>query len=193
MKFIVSILLFIVFFISPFNFGENKSFNRERSFDIQHYKIRLNFNRKKKIVFADSTIQLIPLNKNFKTFELDAKNLNFESITLEPFGKSLKYINSDGKIKVFLDKQYESTDLISIRFKYSTTKPNKGIYFVKAEKSGELKHSSQIWTQGESEETHYWLPSFDFPDDKATTEQFITVEKGETAIANGKTHQQDPK
>ena len=71
-----------------------------------------------------------------------------------------------------------------MRFKYST-KPKKGIYFVDALKDGKITRAAQIWTQGEAEEAHFWFPSYDFPDDKATTEQFITVEKNETAIGNG--------
>ena len=74
---------------------------------------------------------------------------------------------------------------ISVRFKYST-KPKKGIYFVDAlTENGKITRAAQIWTQGEAEEAHFWFPSYDFPDDKATTEQFITVEKDETAIGNG--------
>nr|MDQ3373438.1 M1 family metallopeptidase [Acidobacteriota bacterium] len=51
--------------------------------------------------------------------------------------------------------------------------------------NGSILRASQIWTQGEPEESRHWFPSYDFPDDKATSEQFITVEKDETAIANG--------
>lgn len=75
--------------------------------------------------------------------------------------------------------------MISIRFKYSV-KPSKGVYFVDADtEDGKVIRAAQIWTQGEPEEAHHWFPSYDFPDDKATSEQFITTEKGETAIGNG--------
>ena len=46
-------------------------------------------------------------------------------------------------------------------------------------------HSEQIWTQGEPDEAHFWFPSYDFPDDKATSEQFITARSDENVIANG--------
>ncbi len=75
--------------------------------------------------------------------------------------------------------------MCKIRFKYSS-RPKRGIYFVPAERTrGEISRAAQIWTQGEPEYAHHWFPSYDFPDDKATTEQFITVEKDETAIGNG--------
>lgn len=186
MKFFSILLLFLAFFISPQTSGENKTFNRERTYDVQHYVIRLNFDRVKKIVYADSTIQLKPLNENFKVLELDANGLVFQSVKNESNGKELKYTLGNGKIIINLDKSFQPNELISVRFKYSVTKPNKGIYFVNSlKKQGKVVRPAQIWTQGESEETHHWLPSFDFPDDKATTEQFITVRKGETAIGNG--------
>ena len=42
-----------------------------------------------------------------------------------------------------------------------------------------------IWTQGESEDTHHWLPCYDYPNDRATTEMIITVEKPLFVVSNG--------
>jgi len=36
---------------------------------------------------------------------------------------------------------------------------------------------SQIWTQGESEDTHYYLPTYDYPNDRLTTETILTVSR----------------
>ena len=157
-----------------------------RTFDVQHYVIRVNFDRTQKIVYGDTTVRLKPLNGNFNTVELDAADLKFDSVKLEPENKDLKYKTAGEKVFVTLDKSYSPEDEISIRFKYSTTLPKKGIYFVDALKdNGKIIRGAQVWTQGEAEEAHFWFPSYDFPDDKATSEQFITVEKGETAIGNG--------
>lgn len=186
MKFLFSILFFLTFVFIPNIHGENKSYNRIRTFDIQHYTIRLNFDRAKKIVHSDSIIELKPLSDNFKSIELDAMGLSFESIISETSGQDLKFVATKGKVLINLDKSYDKSDLISLRFKYSVANPKKGIYFVDAlKKRGKVIRAAQIWTQGEAEETHYWLPSFDFPDDKATTEQIITVDRGETVIGNG--------
>ncbi|MDQ3180646.1 MAG: M1 family metallopeptidase [Acidobacteriota bacterium] len=136
-------------------------------------------------MFGDTTVQLKPLKDNFTSIELDAADLNFESVKLEAANKDLTFRVSGEKISIMLDKAYSPEDLISVRFKY-TTKPRKGIYFVDATTDKDkIVRASQVWTQGEPEEAHHWFPSFDFPDDKATTEQFITVERGEIAIGNG--------
>jgi aminopeptidase N len=160
--------------------------DRVRTYDIQHYILRTSFNRATKTVLGDTTIQLKPLGEGFKTLELDAVGLKYTSIKLEPSGKNLTYRQNGEKLIIELDKPYSPNDLISVRVKYSTLKPKKGVYFVDAQvERGKVIRSAQIWTQGEAEEAHHWFPSYDFPDDKATTEQYLTVSAGETAIANG--------
>ncbi len=177
------VILFFVFSASAQTPKTN--FNRARTFDVQNYIIRTSFNRSEKTVFGDTTVQLKPLKDGFKTFELDAAEMQFESIKLEPNNTDVTFETSGQKVYLTLDKSYSPTDLISIRFKYST-KPSKGIYFVDADiEDGKTVRAAQVWTQGEAEEARYWFPSYDFPDDKATTEQFITIDKTETAIANG--------
>jgi aminopeptidase N len=97
----------------------------------------------------------------------------------------LKYRLAGGKIIVTLDRRYNSNENVTIRFKH-TAIPNKGVYFVDKEvENGKEIHSEQIWTQGEADEARHWFPSFDFPSDKATFEEYITANAGETVIGNG--------
>ncbi|MDQ6787125.1 MAG: hypothetical protein M3033_09990 [Acidobacteriota bacterium] len=182
------IIVFLLFLLSSFSVRAQipkPNFTRTRTFDVQHYIIRVSFDRANKTVFGDTTVQLKPLKENFKTIELDAANLKFESVVLEPQNKNLDYKMTGEKVYISLDKTYSPNELISVRLKYST-KPKKGVYFVDAEtENGKIVRDAQVWSQGEAEEAHFWFPSYDFPDDKATSEEFITVENGETAIGNG--------
>ncbi len=181
-SFLFLILLF-TFQISAQTVVKNP--NRERTFDVQHYVIRTSFDRKQKMVFGDTTVSFKPLKNDFRVVEFDSAGKKYESIKLESGGADLSYRQTGQKTIITLDKPYKIGDLISIRFKYSA-KPAKGIYFVDALiEDGKVERDAQIWTQGEPEEAHHWFPSYDFPDDKATSEQIITVDKGETAIANG--------
>ncbi len=160
--------------------------SRARTYDVQNYILRVKFDRAAKTVFGDTTVQLKPLRDDFKTIELDAAGLNFESVKLDSGNRDLSYKTAGEKLFITLDKVYSAQDVISIRFKYSA-QPKKGIYFVDAlTEDGKITRAAQIWTQGEPNEAHFWFPCYDLPDDKATTEQFITVEKDETVIGNGK-------
>ncbi len=178
----------ILFFFGAFSMAAQTpqpTSSRVRTYDVQHYIIRTSFNRAEKTLFGDTTVQLKPLKDNFQTLELDAANMKFESVKLDSSNTNLAYKIVGEKIIIALDKTYSPADLISVRLKYSA-KPKKGVYFVDALKeNGTTGRAAQVWTQGEAEEAHHWFPSYDFPDDKATSEQFITTDKGETAIANG--------
>jgi len=170
---------------------QRPDFNRPQTFDAQNYTIRISFDRLRKKVVGDTTVSLKPLRSDLRTLELDAVGLVFQSVNLDPSGVELKHKILPAKIVITLDKIYGPDDLISIRFKYTTVAPKKGVYFVPADKG----HSEQIWTQGEAEENRYWFPSFDFPSDKATSEEYITAKGDETVIGNGdlieKTHNFD--
>ena len=156
--------------------------NRERTFDVQHYIIRTGFNRLAKTVNGDTTVKLKPLAAGFKTFTLDAVNLQVQSVVHEETGKALVFKSEPNKLNITLERTYAPVEVISVRIKYRIVKPTAGVYFIPAKD----KRPAQIWTQGEAEENRYWFPSYDFPDDKATSEQFITTTApDETAIANG--------
>ncbi|REJ78420.1 MAG: M1 family peptidase [Acidobacteria bacterium] len=184
-KLLLSIAV-LVFVVPASLSSENKSFNRERTYDVLHYIMRLDFDRPAKIVKGDSTVELTPLESAISTVDLDARDLNFEFVGLEGSNDELPYkVIQPKTLRITLPREYKPGEKIAFRIRY-TAKPKKGIYFVDELRDGNRRiHSSQVWTQGESEETHHWLPSFDFPDDKATTEQFLTAEPGETAIGNG--------
>lgn len=183
-------LLLIFSFFSFISNAQNsgRNFNRPRTFDARHYVLRISFDRENKKIFGDTTVQFSPLSDNFKTVEFDAVGLNFESVKLETSNLELSYKAEKEKVVVTLDKPYSKNDLISIRFKYWAT-PKKGIYFVDKKEDeaneNEVVNDAQIWTQGEAQESRHWFPSFDSPNDKATTEEIITVEKGLTVIGNG--------
>ena len=181
-KFVFFIILHLFFFFQITTQAQTK-FDRIRTFDVQHYTIKTTFDSQKKTVFGDTTITLKPLQNNFKSIELDAANLEFTTVKFAN-SQNLNYQTLDEKIVIELDRNYSTNETISIQFIYSA-KPKKGVYFVDEGKHKGNIHSSQIWTQGEPEEARYWFPSYDFPDDKATSEQYITAQKDETVVSNG--------
>jgi aminopeptidase N len=181
---LLNIAAFLSFLIlSQTNLFAQTRFDRQRTFDVQHYLIKTNFDVKNQTVFGDTTISLKPLKDGLKAVELDADNLEFTSVKLTN-SRDLTFRISEEKIFVDLDRIYSASEIISIEFVYSA-KPKKGVYFVDEGKHKGNIHSSQIWTQGEPEEARHWFPSYDFPDDKATSEQFITAQKDETVVGNG--------
>jgi aminopeptidase N len=158
-----------------------------RTYDVQHYTIRTRFDVLTKTVYGDTTVTLKPLSSGFQTFELDATGMEFESVRLDPEGKELRWTQALDKLLIALDRAYSSSDTIAVRIKYKAT-PEKGLYFIPASPATRYRRyakPAQIWSQGEPEENHYWFPCYDYPNDKATSEQYITTSANEIAISNG--------
>ncbi|HVF29697.1 MAG TPA: M1 family aminopeptidase [Pyrinomonadaceae bacterium] len=179
------VLLSIVAFSSADAQTARRNFTRPQTYDVEHYIIRASFDRTAKKVIGDTTIRFRPLKNRLAIADFDAVGITFNSVALEPAGTPLKFRTATGKIFVTLDKTYSSDDAITIRFKH-TSVPRKGVYFVEQGiEDGKVIHSSQIWTQGEADEARHWFPSFDFPSDRATTEQYLTASADEVVVGNG--------
>lgn len=161
-------------------------FNRNSDYDVQHYVIRVSFDRAKKGVIGDTSIRLKPQKDGFRQVTLDSVGIVYSSVTSEPAGTVLKFRTSAGSVVVDLDRAYSAAENVQLRFLYFAV-PKKGVYFVGEQKAdADLPaRTAQIWTQGEADEARHWFPSFDFPSDKATVEQFITANSNEKVIGNG--------
>jgi aminopeptidase N len=157
---------------------------RVRTFDVLHYLIRTRFDVPTRTVIGDETITLKPLAAGFSSFALDASDMRVESVTLLPSGAELKWTQPPDKLSINLERAYAPADTLSLRIRYRAT-PRRGLFFVPARTSTKVSKPAQIWTQGQPEDNHHWFPCYDYPDDKATTEQYITTGASEIAISNG--------
>jgi aminopeptidase N len=157
-----------------------------RTYDVQHYIIRTRFDVPNKTVIGDTTVVLKPLAAGFNSFDLDASGMKVESVTLGDTGTPLQWTQPPDKLSIKLDRAYEPAETIGVRIRYRA-RPDRGLYFVPQGQGGggSWQKPAQIWTQGEPEDNHYWFPSYDYPDDHATSEQYITTGADEIAISNG--------
>lgn len=186
LRYLAVLLAFVCVSGELFAQNSRPDFNRASDYDVQHYVLRVGFDRSKKTVNGDTTIRLKPLRDGFRRVMLDSVGIRYSSVTLEQSGSPLTYKTVGGSVIVDLEKAYSAGENVAIRFRYSAT-PKKGIYFIPEQKAVDdlPARPPQIWTQGEPDEGRHWFPSFDFPSDKATVEQFITVPAGETVVGNG--------
>jgi aminopeptidase N len=160
--------------------------DRPRVYDVLNYTIRMSFDAPKKIVYGDTTVKLTPLATPLTSVDLDAVDMKFASVGFQGDSKELKFRLTESGITVELGRTVRPGDSVSLRFKYTISAPKKGVTFIAASAANDpAKRPAQIWTQNEPADARYWFPSFDFPSDKATSEEFITVKTGEVAIGNG--------
>ncbi len=178
----------------PFNtdqlrppFGDvraTRHWTRDRSFDLQHVKLELtSIDWEKREIAGTATLTLAPLNDGLTSVTLDAAELTIEAVTTGS-GQKLDFAAGAKELTIGLDRTYAAGEPVTLAIRYRT-RPRKGFYFVAPDQAYPTK-LRQIWTQGESEYNHYWFPSYDFPNDKATSETIVTVPAEMTVIGNGR-------
>ncbi len=160
---------------------------RSRTYDVQHIKLAVDVDLDQRTLNGTTEIRLKPLNGNFSVVELDAKELDVRSVSVigEATPVLLKYTNHSPKLIIQLDKAYPYDQLITLLIDYQVKDPHRGLFFIQPDKNYPDK-PLQAWTQGEDEENSYWFPCYDYPNDKSTSEIYITVKKPYVALSNGK-------
>jgi len=160
----------------------DEPYARSRDYDLEHSRIALRFDLDQKKIIGDVTHSVSVLRNGTDKIAFDSVGLQIESVTLNK-GKA-KFETTDTKLNVVLPKAAKTGEKFEIEIKYEG-KPSKGIYFILPDKDYPNR-STQVWTQGESEDTRYYLPTYDYPNDRLTTETILTVPANWLTISNGK-------
>ena len=160
-----------------------RHWTRDRAYDLQHVKLELGIDWEKREIAGTATLTLAPLNDGLTRVTLDAAELTIEAVTTSGGGK-LDFAAGAKELTVVLDRAYSAGEAVTLAIRYRA-RPRKGFYFVAPDQAYPTK-PRQAWTQGESEYNHYWFPSYDFPNDKVTSETLVTVPAEMTVIGNGR-------
>ena len=106
------------------------------------------------------------LKDDTKSLVFDSVGLAIQSVTLNK--GAAKFETTDKKLIVPLPSVARKGEKFEVEIKYEG-KTSKGAYFILPDKDYPDR-PKQIWTQGESEDTRYYLPTYDYPNDRLTTE-----------------------
>jgi aminopeptidase N len=196
---LLSKLIFLLLYFAAVNVqaqlpGEDTT-ERKRTYDVEHIKIEVKLDLQKKTVIGRVTTSIRSLVDRLSTIEIDATGMNIKSVKgwihnetdnpeLAEGFENIKYDYDKKEIKAKPFGSIAKNFPYKYQVEYSTTDPEKGIYFI-APDSIFPRKQYQVWTQGEGEDNRYWFPCYDYPNDKATVETIITVDKKYITLSNG--------
>jgi aminopeptidase N len=160
----------------------DEPYARNRDYDLQHSKIALRFDVEHKKVIGDVTHSVSILREGTSKLAFDSVALSIESVTVNKV--PAKFETTASKLIVPLSAPAHPGEKFDVEIRYEAT-PVKGLYFILPDKDYPNR-PKQIWTQGESEDTRYYLPTYDYPNDRLTTETILTVPASWITVANGK-------
>ncbi len=166
----------------PFAYPEyKKNYERDKEFLQKHISVEIWPDFESRSFRAIEKIMLNTKFSNINKISLDAIELKFSNIISTHRIKNYEY---DGKtLNIYFEDEIPEGDDVEITLEYSST-PRKGLYFIPADKEKERNHP-QVWSQGEDEDSRYWIPSYDFPNQRSSSEITAHVPKGFYALSNG--------
>jgi aminopeptidase N len=160
----------------------DEPYARSRDYDLQHSKIALRFDLEHKRVLGDVIHSVSILREGTTKLAFDSIGLTIQSITVNK--TATKFESTADKLIVPLPSAAKAGERFDVQIRYEG-KPTKGLYFILPDKEYPDR-PKQIWTQGESEDTRYYLPTYDYPNDRLTTETILTVPASWITVGNGK-------
>lgn len=165
-------------FILP---GQPTRFPRSSTFKIKHTRLEVDLDFEKKS-FAGRVIHTVePVGSSIQRVTLDAAEMSFASIKVN--GAPAPYSLEPMSVAIDLGADLSVGETASVEIEYSAT-PRKGLYF-RGPTKDEPNRRLHAFTQGESEDSKYWYPCYDYPNMRTSTETYITVPQNMIVVSNG--------
>ncbi len=162
--------------------GARPHYVPDRPGQVEHIFLDLTFDIPNQSYQGTCLTRLNPIRDGIDRLTLDAVNLNIQSVKVADVEQTFDY---DGEqLHVRLKQPTKIGDVIELAIAYQVETPQRGIYFVAPDQHYPDK-PTQVWTQGEDEDSRFWFPCFDYPGQLATSEIQVNVPQSLMAISNG--------
>jgi len=173
----VSLLL-----LAPLGTWADQPYAPSRDYDLQNVRTHLWFDTEQKKVRGEVSESIAVLHDGVAELKLDSSDLKIQSVSVDD--KEAKFTTPPNQLVVSLNRPAKRGEKHEVLIKYEGH-PKKGLYFILPDKNypDRPKH---IWTQGESEDTHFYIPIYDYPNDRTTSEMLLTVPANWITVSNGR-------
>lgn len=146
-------------------------------FDVEHYRLDLRLEPTTRRLDGTCRVRLFPLVDVLRTVNLDLVGLEVSSVT-DSRGRELAFVHLEGRLRIELGEPAPRGKPLELSVEYGGT-PRVGLYFVGGEPA------THVFTQGRCEDARGWFPCQDHPSDRATSEIWVDLPAGWSAVAAG--------
>jgi aminopeptidase N len=155
---------------------------RSREYKLENVKTRLSFDLGQRQVNGEVTHTISVLQDGITLLTFDSSGLQIDGVTLD--GKTVAPKITEDSIVVPLPLAARHGDKHAVDIRYHG-QPQKGLYFILPD-ANYPNQPQEIWSQGEDEDTHFYIPIYDYPNNRTTSEMILTVPADWVTISNGK-------
>lgn len=158
----------------------------DRTYDLKHVKVELQVDDVKRTYRGTSTNTLAPLRDGAPLIIHAGTNLEIESVTVD--GRPANYRRDKEEI-IITSTAKQGQDVVVATTYRAISNPTGGLMAYGGwhwiQPSAERPLRTGFWTQGETELNRQWAPTWDYPNDVATSETITTVPSDWMVIGNG--------
>jgi aminopeptidase N len=154
---------------------------RARSYDLKHIRFALDIDPKARHIRGEVTSTVAPFADGATEIELDAEELHI--LEARVGGRSASFQVGPKSVKVRLPQPVAAGSDVDVTLRYEGN-PRNGLHWVGPE-PGYPDKPLEVWSQGEDTDNHFWLPTWDYPNDRTTWESALTVPADLVAVSNG--------
>ncbi len=158
-----------------------------RDFQVQHYRIALDFDVAHKAFSGETTVTLIPLRDGLTSVGLDAETFTVSAVRLAD-GTPLLFRQAEGRLTIELPRpavlgaKFSFTAVYRAGEQEASADQRKGINFVEPTPANPALIVARSFPDG----ARHWFPCDDHPSDKATQEIIATVPREFRVLSNGR-------
>jgi aminopeptidase N len=154
----------------------------ERRVDVTHVTIDVTPDFASRTIRGVTTIAFTPLVKPLTELKLDAIDLDIASV--ESPARISGHTVTDTSLTITFSPPVLPGDLTTVTIRYDA-EPQQGMYF-RTPQMGYPESDVHLFTQGESHEAPHWYPSFDYPNERFSSEIICRVPPEMTVLSNGR-------
>ena len=163
--------------------AEGRKYAPSREIDITHQALDVTPDFDRRGVAGTIKIEFKPIARPFAELKLDAVDLTIARV--ESSAAILGWQNTGEQLVITFKDAIPADTAAWVKITYSATDPQQGLYF-RTPAMGYKDGDTHLWTQGEMHEARHWFPSYDYPNERFTTEMICRVKDGMVALSNGK-------
>ncbi len=165
----------------------NDHYTRSHDYNLIHQRIEVSaFNWDSTSFEGRVTTTLESLRPGLDSIILDEGGMLENTAVTDARGNTLKSAHDGDTLVVFPAAPVGFHDTLTFTVAYhGKVRSGRGLTYINAS-SGHDAHPQQIWSQGEAMDNHFWFPTYDFPNDKATWEMVAVVPRADMAVSNGR-------
>jgi aminopeptidase N len=155
----------------------------DRDCDLVHLDVQLAVDFEHESIRGVATNEIRALGGGTSAIELHAVGLEIEGVR-DSAGRALEWTLDEPRLRIRLARPLARDEVERLEVSYRA-RPTRGLHF-RATSKDAGGPAPQVWSQGQPEDTRAWIPTWDYPNDRATFSGHFRVEAGFSALSNGR-------